>query len=130
MFKNSGELNVLARLAGEIYFEDVLAEIIQSGEMLALKNEEIQITAYFEPEHAGKYMMHAKAVYAGKETEYMDAGFSIFKNKKLLDGSNKITGFASKNVITGLDFGQVIMILSLITAAVAVVIYVRDRKKK
>ncbi len=68
LFRNEGEKSVDARFKGKITLEDEIVEVLESDELRVLPGESVELTTYFTPKEAGRYVVTGRVLYNNKLT--------------------------------------------------------------
>lgn len=69
-FQNTGKLDILAKIKGEVTnSNNEFIDVIEGDETLVKIGEEQNLIIYFKPEKAGDYLIKANVFYEGKKTE-------------------------------------------------------------
>jgi hypothetical protein len=65
-FQNTGEIDIRAKINGEIYSNNQLINVINGDETLIGIDKKETLVAYFKPESPGDYLIKGKVLYEGK----------------------------------------------------------------
>ena len=76
-FKNTGEIDALAKFAGEVYRDDALIDTVNSEEILIPVKESDILTSYLKLNHSGSYQIKGYVVYDGKMTDVKEVSFEV-----------------------------------------------------
>jgi hypothetical protein len=69
-FQNTGKLDILAKIKGEVTNNNnEFIDVIEGDETLVKIGEKQNLIIYFKPEKAGDYLIKANVFYEGKKTE-------------------------------------------------------------
>jgi len=69
IFENTGEIDIKAKLIGEVYSNGEIVDFIEGDEVLIKIGNNENLIAYFKPENPGNYVIKPKVVYEGKSVE-------------------------------------------------------------
>jgi hypothetical protein len=73
IFQNTGELPTSAKYKGEVYLDEEIMAVLESDELLAPVGETVNLTAYFTPQKAGRYVVRG-AIYYDKKVTFTKEG--------------------------------------------------------
>ena len=66
-FQNTGDIDLMVKITGEVYQDDSLIDTLKSDETLVKIGENGTLTAYYKPSKDGSYLIRANVVYEGKK---------------------------------------------------------------
>lgn len=112
-FQNIGQIDVTAKITGEVYSGDRLIDTITGDDTLVKIGETKTLTSYFKPEDSGEYTIKANVVYEGKTLEMDPISISV-------KSSNPLTGFSILPILTNPILW--IVLGTIIVVAIAVLI--------
>ena len=81
VFANTGNADVLAKLTGEIYYDNNLLQRLEGDEVLVNRGIQTTLSAYFTPDQEGKYTVKAQVDFGGKKTDVKEFTFNIGKGQ-------------------------------------------------
>ncbi len=115
-FMNTGEIDLKAKISGEVYSNNELVDTLQSDEVLVKIGETETLTAYFKPTKEGTYLIKSNVVYEGKKEPLNDMSINV--------AGSTVTGMAtSPGIYEILSNNVVIVIIIIIIIIISVVIY-------
>ncbi|MFQ5648232.1 MAG: hypothetical protein ACE5FW_03260, partial [Candidatus Aenigmatarchaeota archaeon] len=117
-FKNTGELNVLAKFKGEAKFSNTLVAVLESEELEAPVGQTTVLKTYFTPEEVGQYTVKGYILYDGKVTEEKESIVNVNAEEAEATGQQ-----AGQTVPLFADWLLIIVIALLLCAAV----YIKKR---
>jgi len=115
-FQNTGQIDITAKITGEVYQDNNFVDTLQSDETLVKIGENETLTAYFKPTKDGSYLIKSNVVYEGKK----DAIGDIIINST---SSNVSGGFV-------FDTQSLIIILFVVFAFILIIIGFTKNKFK
>lgn len=118
-FQNTGKIDIMAKISGEVYYDNKLSDTISGDEVLVKLGETDILTSYFKPTNTGNYLIKSNVVYEGKNAS-MDPITITVKSSGLSTGEFILTELANP---VGLA-----LISILIIAIVVVAILIRKSK--
>jgi hypothetical protein len=71
-FQNTGQIDLIAKISGEVYQNNNLVNTLQSDETLIKVGENGTLTAYFKPTKDGSYLIKSNVAYEGKKKPISD----------------------------------------------------------
>jgi hypothetical protein len=71
-FQNTGQIDLIAKISGEVYQNNNLVNTLQSDETLIKVGENGTLTAYFKPTTDGSYLIKSNVAYEGKKKPISD----------------------------------------------------------
>lgn len=115
-FQNTGEIDLTAKITGEVYLNDNLVDTLNGDETLIKIGENETLTAYFRPSQEGNYSIQSSVTYEGKKEPLSDISISA-------------TGNPSSNV-SMFDTQNLLLILFVVFAIVLIIVGIVYRKVK
>ncbi|MCK4731545.1 MAG: hypothetical protein KAT65_03720, partial [Methanophagales archaeon] len=76
-FENTGMIDTKVTFTGEVYRDGEFIDIVDSNEMLVTVGETYKLVSYYKILTPGAYLINGSVLYEGKETEALDASFSV-----------------------------------------------------
>ena len=76
-FLNDGQIDTKAKLAGEVYHNGALIDVISGDEILIPVGYSAELVAYLRLETPGKYTLKTHVLYEGKITDVQDLSFEV-----------------------------------------------------
>lgn len=120
-FSNTGQVDLLSTLKGEIYFEGELVTVFESDEEYVGKGEQKIFTEYYNVPKKGTYTVKAHIEYLGKKTQSQEMTFfssALAENQK---GSSTTSPINTTNIL---------IIAAIIILILCTIIIVMKVKKK
>jgi hypothetical protein len=77
LFENTGAADVMAKLTGEVYLDDNLAQTLGGDQVLVEKGKQATLSAYFTPSQEGKYTLKAQVDFGGKKTDIKEITLDV-----------------------------------------------------
>ena len=113
-FKNTGEIDTMAKFKGEIYHEGNLLDVLESEEMFVEVGETANLVSYYKILKPGNYTIRGRVYYAGKETEEKEVSFSVPvpEIEGLGEDKNGIPGFEAVFALIALSFISIFLAFS------------------
>lgn len=71
-FQNTGQIDLIAKISGEVYQNNNLVDTLKSDETLIKVGENGTLTAYFKPTTDGSYLIKSNVAYEGKKNPISD----------------------------------------------------------
>lgn len=115
-FQNTGEIDLTAKITGEVYLNNNLVDTLNGDETLIKVGENETLTAYFRPSQEGNYSIQSSVTYEGKKEPLSDITISA-------------TGGSSSNV-SMFDTQNLLLILFVVFAIVLIIVGIVYRKVK
>lgn len=116
-FQNTGEIDLVARISGEVYLDNNLVDVLEGDETLIKIGEAEKLTAYFKPTQNGAYLVKANVVYEGKKQELNDILINVIKSNV-----SDMLFFESQNFI--------ILIIVILFLVIVGIVYKKFKKRK
>jgi hypothetical protein len=114
-FVNIGQIDVLAKLSGEIYLNNIFVDVLESDENLVGVGKIGELTAYFKPTEDGMYTIKSNVVYEGKKESIQDITIAV--------GESSISG------LFALDTNSLIIFVVLAVILIAFGVFYKKFKK-
>lgn len=76
-FLNTGEIDFIAKISGEVYLNNNIVDTLESDETLIKTGKTETLTAYFKPTKDGLYLIKSNVVYEGKKEPINDMMISV-----------------------------------------------------
>ncbi len=76
-FENTGMIDTKAKFTGEVYCDGEFIDIVDSDEMLVTVGDTANLVSYYKILTPGAYLINGSVLYEGRETEALDASFSV-----------------------------------------------------
>jgi len=124
LFKNTGEMDIIAKIIGEIYQDDDLIDSIEGEETLIETNDEETLTAYFKTENPGDYQFKGNVLYEGKKIQIDSASFIAEPDgtETSINEPMKTTG----RLIEGFD-PLIVIFVAIITVGILIGIIIKSK---
>jgi len=122
---NIGEIDVLAKISGEVYLNNNLIDTIESDETLIKIGKTETLTAYFKPTGDGLYLVKGNIVYEGKKEPMDDISINV--------GSQVVETTNLGNSISGmfvLDTQSLVIIVFVVFALGLITIGIFNKRFK
>lgn len=76
-FVNTGQIDVIAKISGEVYSNNKIINTLSSDETLVKIGKTETLTAYFKPTEDGTYLVKGNVVYEGKKEPLSDMTINV-----------------------------------------------------
>ncbi len=113
-FKNIGEISVYAKFKGNIYFNDVLIEEIDSEQVYVPVGKTVILSSYFIPNEVGLYKITGRLFYAGTTTDEKNSSVNVKPISESLE-------------FIPLEINKAIIVFLIITFLIVTNIYLRKK---
>jgi hypothetical protein len=110
VFENTGQKTVLAKFKGNIQFKNSVTELFESDEIEVKPNEISNLSIYFTPKKAGRYVISGRVFYDKKRTYELSSALN----------AQKVKG----------DYINTIIYILIIIVIVLLIYIIRKEKKK
>lgn len=120
-FKNTGEMDVLAKIVAEVYLDGKLIDTIEGEETLVRAGETETLIAYFNQDKTGSYMVKSSVVYEGKKEDVGDFSINVSETAETETTDTTATGDSTTGLATGSATDALIGII--IVVVVVIIIY-------
>lgn len=116
-FQNTGQIDLMAKITGEVYLNNNLVDTLNGDETLVKIGKTETLTAYFKPTKEGAYLIKSNVVYEGKKEPLGDMSINVI--------GSTATGMAvtSSGVFELLSNNIAIVLTVIIIAIIIVIIY-------
>ncbi|MFW6195610.1 MAG: hypothetical protein ACOC5M_03700 [Chloroflexota bacterium] len=91
-FHNTGEIDINAKITGEVHKDGSLVDVLSGDEKLVPVGEVGQLTAFSRLQEAGDYTFQIVVNYGGKETRQMDIPVSVITAAEKAGAGAQSTG--------------------------------------
>jgi len=90
VFKNTGQISTNAKFRGEVYFNGILIETLESDELEVPIGKTVNLTVYYTPLKPGRYTINGVVYYSGKMTYEKGTVLNISPAEKLIGSVNSL----------------------------------------
>ncbi len=112
-FFNSGDVDVKAKLVGEVYLNGNLLDRLEGDEVLVGPSERESLSAYYKPEKTGDYAFKNSVMYSGKELPLEDFSFKLTEEGMVI---SSVGGGSSAIMWTIIILAIMIVVIVLVLA--------------
>ena len=116
-FINVGQIDVLAKISGEIFLNNNLVDVLEGDEVLVSVGKTEELTAYFTPTEDGVYTIKSSVVYEGKKETLQDISIAV--------GEASVTGLFILDT-----YSLSIIVIVVLAVALIIIGILRDRSKR
>jgi hypothetical protein len=114
-FQNTGQIDLMAKISGEVYLNSNLVDTLNGDETLVKVGGNETLTAYFKPTQSGNYSIKGNVAFEGKKEPLSDITINAIGNPTSNVSGGFIFDTQSSIIILFVVFAFALIIIGIIT---------------